>query len=91
MRSAFVEIELDHDTGAMRGRILAGRHEGVMLDAPDVATVVAWRDILKARREQVNAANQPQPTLFELEDDRRPASQTTVAGRFIEPRLFKVD
>ncbi len=28
VRAAFVEMELDHDTGAMRGRILAGPHEG---------------------------------------------------------------
>jgi hypothetical protein len=41
VRSAFVEMELDHDTGAMRGRILAGPHEGVMLDALDVATLTA--------------------------------------------------
>ena len=27
VRSAFLEMELDHDSGAMRGRILAGRHE----------------------------------------------------------------
>jgi DnaJ domain len=40
VRSAFVEMELDHDTGGMRGRILAGRHEGVTLDALDVATLV---------------------------------------------------
>ncbi len=39
VRSAFVEMELDHDTGAMRGRILAGRHEGVPLDALDVPTL----------------------------------------------------
>jgi DnaJ-domain-containing protein 1 len=42
VRSAFVEMELDHDTGAMRGRILAGRHEGVMLDDLDAATVVGF-------------------------------------------------
>jgi DnaJ domain len=42
VRSAFVEMELDHDTGAMRGRILAGRHEGVTLDALDVATIVGF-------------------------------------------------
>jgi hypothetical protein len=41
VRSAFVEMELDHDTGAMRGRILAGPHEGVTLDAVDVGTLVA--------------------------------------------------
>jgi hypothetical protein len=40
VRSAFVEMELDHDTGGMRGRILAGRHEGVPLDALDVPTLV---------------------------------------------------
>lgn len=41
VRSAFVEMELDHDTGAMRGRILAGKHEGVPLDALDVPTLLA--------------------------------------------------
>ena len=42
VRSAFVEMELDHDSGAMRGRILAGPHEGVTLDALDVATIVGF-------------------------------------------------
>jgi len=41
VRSAFVEMELDHDTGAMRGRLLAGRFEGVTLDALDVPTMMA--------------------------------------------------
>jgi len=39
VRTAFIEMELDHDTGAMRGQILAGRHAGAFLDALDVATV----------------------------------------------------
>lgn len=42
VRSAFVEMELDHDTGAMHGRILAGRHEGASLDALDVATLAGF-------------------------------------------------
>jgi hypothetical protein len=42
VRSAFVEMELDHDTGAMRGRILAGRHEGATLDILDVPTIVGF-------------------------------------------------
>jgi hypothetical protein len=41
VRSAFVEMELDHDTGAMQGRILAGTHEGVSLDALPVPTLIA--------------------------------------------------
>jgi hypothetical protein len=40
VRSAFFEMELDHDTGAMRGRVVAGRHQGVPLEALDVATLV---------------------------------------------------
>lgn len=42
VRSAFVEMELDHDSGAMRGRILAGQYEGVTLDALDVPTLIAF-------------------------------------------------
>jgi hypothetical protein len=40
VRSAFFEMELDHDTGAMRGRIIAGPHTGDVLDALDLATLV---------------------------------------------------
>jgi hypothetical protein len=40
VRSAFVEMELDHDTGAMTGKILAGRYAGVTLDALDVTTLI---------------------------------------------------
>jgi hypothetical protein len=51
----------------------------------------AWRDLLKLRREQRKAARQTQLTLFELKDDRRPATQRTADGRYAEPTLFKVD
>ncbi len=42
VRSAFVEMELDHDTGAMRGRVLAGPHEGKELDRLDLATLIGF-------------------------------------------------
>ncbi len=41
VRSAFLEMELDHDSGTMRGRVLAGKHEGVTLDALSVEALVA--------------------------------------------------
>ena len=41
VRSAYLEMELDHDSGAMRGRILAGRHQGAALERLDVKTLVA--------------------------------------------------
>jgi hypothetical protein len=40
VRSAFLEMELDHDTGAMRGVILAGAREGTRLEDLDVETLV---------------------------------------------------
>jgi len=42
VRSAFIEMELDHDSGAMRGRILAGQYEGTELDTLDVVTLTAF-------------------------------------------------
>jgi hypothetical protein len=47
-----------------------------------------WRDVLKLRKEQQKAARQPQPTLFPLVEDSRPASEKTAAGRHEEPTLF---
>jgi len=37
--TTFIEMELDHDSGAMRGRIVAGRHQGTELAALDVKTL----------------------------------------------------
>jgi hypothetical protein len=41
----------------------------------------AWRDIMRLRRQQLEAERrQNQPTLFELRDDRRPPSQQSADG-----------
>jgi DnaJ domain len=40
VRTAFLEMELDHDSGAMRGQVLAGRRQGAALDALDVAALL---------------------------------------------------
>jgi hypothetical protein len=40
-RAPFVEMELDHDSGAMRGTILAGKHEGTALDTLDLTTLLS--------------------------------------------------
>ena len=51
-----------------------------------------WKEILRLRRQQIEAERRAQqPTLFELRDDRRPPSQQTAAGRYEEPMLFEVD
>jgi DnaJ domain len=40
VRTAFLEMELEHDTGAMRGRVLNGRHQGASLDELDVKMLI---------------------------------------------------
>ena len=41
VRSSFIEMELDHDSGAMTGTILAGSHHGATLDSLDVPTLMS--------------------------------------------------
>ena len=40
VRSPFVEMELDHDSGGMRGTILAGRHQGASLDSLELTVLL---------------------------------------------------
>ncbi len=40
-RTKFIEVTIDHTTGAMRGRVIAGRRAGADLDALDDATLNA--------------------------------------------------
>jgi len=41
VRTSYVEMTLDHDSGAMSGRVLAGRFAGQALDDLDTAALVA--------------------------------------------------
>jgi hypothetical protein len=40
VRANFVEMELDHDSGAMHGTVLAGRRAGASLDDLDLPTLI---------------------------------------------------
>jgi len=41
VRTAFLEMQLDHDSGTMNGRVLAGSHQGAALDTLDRAALIA--------------------------------------------------
>ena len=61
VRSRFVEMELDHDSGDMRGRILEGQYENVPLDALDRPTLL----------ELLNEVDAESRSLLEAYLDRR--------------------
>ena len=56
VRSAFVEMELDHDTGVMRGTILAGEYEGKALDALSLSTLLGLLPEIDAESRALLAA-----------------------------------
>jgi DnaJ domain len=41
VRTSYLEMELDHDSGAMQGRIVKGSHQGEALEQLDVKTLAA--------------------------------------------------
>ena len=56
----------------------------------DRAAKLYWRYMREWLRDRARRERQPAPTLFELKDDARPASQRKAAGRFAEPTLFEL-
>jgi hypothetical protein len=63
----------------------------VMLDCLpyDRAVKLYWRYMRQWLRDRARRERAPEPTLFELRDDVRPASQQSAAGRFLQPTLFE--
>ena len=52
----------------------------------------AWKDIVRLRREQMEAERLvQQPTLFDVRNDSRSASQQTARGRYESPPSSRVD
>jgi hypothetical protein len=49
---------------------------------------IAWKEVLRLRQEQLaKERKKTQPALFELRDDKRPASHKTASGRYESPTL----
>src|ERR1700691_5865335 len=56
VRTAFLEMELDHDSGTLRGQVLAGAHQGAALDALDPPTLIGLLGAMDADSRDLLAA-----------------------------------
>jgi hypothetical protein len=95
VRTAFLEMELDHDSGAMRGRIVAGRHEGANLDALDPQTLIGLLGEIDDDSRDLLAAylDRRQPSWREhAQGDAAAGSRTRAAasGKMTEEEAYQI-
>jgi hypothetical protein len=93
VRSAFLEMELDHDSGAMRGIILAGPRQGTQLEALDVPTLIALLADIDEESRALLAAylDRRDPTWREHAQSYAAAGQGgTARGPMTEQEAYKV-
>ena len=95
VRTAFLEMELDHDSGAMRGRIVAGRHEGLTLDALDPPTLIGLLGEIDDDSRDLLAAylDRRQPSWREhAQGDAAAGSRTRAAasGKMTEEEAYQI-
>jgi DnaJ domain len=93
VRTAFLEMELDHDTGAMRGRVLAGSHQGASLDALDRTTLVNLLGEFDDDSRNLLAAylDRRAPGWREhAQRDAGPGARGTSAGKMTEEEAYQI-
>jgi DnaJ domain len=94
VRAQFLEMELDHDTGAMRGRIIAGRYAGTDLDAIELSMLVALEPEFDAQSRALLAAylDRREPRWREHAQDGAAAGQraTSRPSKMTEEEAYQV-
>jgi hypothetical protein len=95
MRSAYLEVELDHESGVMRGRVLAGRYQGVVLDALDRRTLVELLGQIDGDSRQLLLAYLDRREPGWREDTQRDAAagsgrRATSSGKMTEEEAYQI-
>jgi hypothetical protein len=93
VRTAFLEMELEHDTGRMYGRVLAGTYQGASLDALDRATLMKLlgevdadsRDLLAAYLERRDPGWREQ-----AQRDSSAGARPAGAGKMSEEEAYQI-
>ena len=93
VRSAFVEMELDHDTGVMRGRILTGRHAGVALETLDMPTLTGLLAEIDLESRALLAAylDRREPSWREnAQDNARAGDGAVSSGKMTQEEAYQI-
>ena len=93
VRSAFIEMELDHDTGVMRGQVVAGRHAGSALDALDLPTLLNMLTEIDADSRSLLAAylDRREPSWREhAQGDTATGSGPPRSGKMTEEEAYQI-
>jgi hypothetical protein len=93
VRTSFVEMELDHDSGAMRGRILAGRHAGAALDTLDLSALLGLLAEVDADSRALLEAylNRREPNWREhAQGDAAAGKRTARSGKMTEEEAYQI-
>jgi DnaJ-like protein len=93
VRSPFIEMELDHDSGTMRGTVLAGRHQGTALDALDLTTLLGLLPEIDAESRSLLAAylDRREPTWREhVQGDAAAGQGVARGGKMNEEEAYQV-
>jgi hypothetical protein len=93
VRTAYFEMELDHDSGAMRGRVLAGRHQGAELERLDVTTLVSMLGEIdeESRALLVAYLDRREPTWSEHAQADAPSGRRAAStGKMSEQEAYEI-
>jgi hypothetical protein len=93
VRSPFIEMELDHDSGAMRGTVLAGRHQGKALDALDFSTLLGLLTEIDGESRSLLAAylDRREPAWREhAQGDAAAGQGTGRSGKMTEEEAYQI-
>jgi hypothetical protein len=93
VQTTYLEMELDHDTGRMHGRVLAGRYQGVSLDALDRACLLElFREVDQDSRDLLAAyLDRRDPSWREsAQSDAGASARSGNAGKMSEEEAYQI-
>ena len=93
VRSGYFEMELDHDSGSMRGRVIAGRHQGAELERLEVETLISMFSEIDEESRALLAAylDRRDPSWSEhAQADATAGRRTMASGKMSEQEAYQI-